>query len=230
MTTFGIRLAARLLHHLADEEAEQTLLAAAVGLDLAGVGGEDARRPAARAPSVSVIATSPRYASAREAGLALAATASSKRSRGSALRAPRRPSRARRVFAPAGIGWFMTKLTRLALGTPAATSARVDRIPVGRDERPGVVAARAPSREARDPCGRQLRQLAAQPLDERRLGHERDEVGLGEVAVVVRLLLRAVRGQRVGVRLVVVGAAARPPPRARTARSARGPPRRSRGR
>ncbi len=37
----GIRLPAGLLHHLADEEAEQALLAAAVRLDLAGVGGED---------------------------------------------------------------------------------------------------------------------------------------------------------------------------------------------
>ena len=41
LTTFGIRLAAGLLHHLADEEAEQALLAAPVRLDLAGVGGED---------------------------------------------------------------------------------------------------------------------------------------------------------------------------------------------
>src|SRR5207248_9626713 len=37
-----IRLSLCLLHHLADEEAEQPLLAAAVGLDLAGVAGEDA--------------------------------------------------------------------------------------------------------------------------------------------------------------------------------------------
>src|SRR5581483_742916 len=36
-----IGLALRLLHHLADEEAEQALLAAAEGLDLAGVRGQD---------------------------------------------------------------------------------------------------------------------------------------------------------------------------------------------
>ena len=47
-------------------------------------------------------------------------------------------------------------------------------------------------------------QLAAQPLDRRRLRLDGHEVGLREVAVVVRLLLRAVRRQAVVVRLVVV--------------------------
>src|SRR5579859_3895990 len=36
-----VGLAAGFLHHLADEEAEQALLARAVGLDLAGVRGDD---------------------------------------------------------------------------------------------------------------------------------------------------------------------------------------------
>ena len=55
-----------------------------------------------------------------------------------------------------------------------------------------------------DPRGRQLRQLGAQPLDELGGRLERHEVRLGEVAVVVRLLLRATRSQRVGGGVVVV--------------------------
>ena len=41
MTTLGSALPAGLAHHLADEEAEHALLAAAVRLDLLRVGGED---------------------------------------------------------------------------------------------------------------------------------------------------------------------------------------------
>ena len=48
------------------------------------------------------------------------------------------------------------------------------------------------------------RELAAQPLDELRRRLDRHEVGLGEVAVVVGLLLRAVHREPVGVGVVVV--------------------------
>ena len=55
-----------------------------------------------------------------------------------------------------------------------------------------------------NPRDRQLGHLPAQALDELRRRLDRDEVGLGEVAVVVRLLLRAVDRQAVGVGVVVV--------------------------
>src|SRR5262249_36424014 len=58
--------------------------------------------------------------------------------------------------------------------------------------------------EPRYPRSGKLGQLAPQPVDESGLRLDRNEIGLGEVAVVLRLLLRAVRRQRVGVGLVVV--------------------------
>src|SRR5207247_8167785 len=49
--------------------------------------------------------------------------------------------------------------------------------------------------EARAPLARQLRQSRADLLDPRAVDRERDEVRLGEVAVVVRVLLRAHRAR-----------------------------------
>ena len=51
---------------------------------------------------------------------------------------------------------------------------------------------------------RKLRQLAAKPLDHLGRRLDRHEVGLGEIAVVVRLLLRAARRQRPGRHVEVI--------------------------
>ena len=57
-------------------------------------------------------------------------------------------------------------------------------------------------------------------------GHHRHQVGLGEVAVVVRVLLRAQAGERAVARVEVERLLARPPPRSRAARAAEpAPPR-----
>ena len=108
-------------------------------------------------------------------------------------------------FAPAGIGWFIAKLNASRSATPPADEPAVRRVAVGGDERPGVVDAerlrvRARSRRPAAPGSSPRSRSTSSAL---RL--DRHEVGLREVAVVVRLLLRAVRRQRVGVRLVVVG-------------------------
>ena len=59
--------------------------------------------------------------------------------------------------------------------------------------------------EPADPHRRQLRQLRAQALDELRGRLDRNEIRLGEVAVVVGLLLRPARGQGRGGGVEVVG-------------------------
>ena len=56
-----------------------------------------------------------------------------------------------------------------------------------------------------DPPRRALRHLGPQPFDQLRGRLDRDEVGLGEVAVVVGLLLRPPRGQRAAAGVEVVG-------------------------
>ncbi len=61
----------------------------------------------------------------------------------------------------------------------------------------------SPTRRIR--VGRQLGQLCAKPLDQLGRGLDRHEVGLGEVAVVVRLLLRPARRQRPRRDVEVVG-------------------------
>src|SRR5579859_2708412 len=107
-------------------------------------------------------------------------------------------------------------VSRLRGELPELPAARIDRIgqelgvsdawalvTPGRDERPGVGDAELLP-DAVDASSRQLRQLAAQPRDERLLGLDRNEVGLREIAVVVRFLLGAVRRQRVCVGVVVV--------------------------
>ena len=78
------------------------------------------------------------------------------------------------------------------------------RLVAGRDELVREVVADL-RLDAADARAGQLAELPAQPLDELRRRLDRHEVGLREVAVVVRLLLRAVHGQPVGVRVVVVG-------------------------
>src|SRR5207302_5990531 len=59
--------------------------------------------------------------------------------------------------------------------------------------------------ESANTRGRKLADPFPEALDELPRRLQWHEVGLGEVAVVVRLLLRAVHGQMVRVRVVVVG-------------------------
>ena len=86
----------------------------------------------------------------------------------------------------------------------APAARRVSRAVAAAGDEPGLRRLQAERRPRPNPRARQLRQLAAQPLDDRGLGLDRDEIRLGEVAVVVRLLFRAVRREPVGAGLVVV--------------------------
>ena len=90
-----------------------------------------------------------------------------------------------------------------------AVGAGRDRRPPEPVEAPGHEHERAleveRSLDVADPLRRELRELGPERVDERRRRLDRDEIGLGEVAVVVRLLLRTPRREPVVGDVEVVG-------------------------
>src|SRR6185436_3854632 len=198
-----IRAAAGLLHHLADEEAEEALLAAAVLLDLPRVGSED---PVDERPELGRVGDGllRQVRLGGEAGVA--------RTRHRLVECLPRDAVARldelRELGRVDGGRVDARAGELVHddvrdGAPVARRRLVERIAPGRHEplRGGEVELLL---EAADPRTRELAQLRPHPLDElcRRL--DRNEVGLREVAVVVGLLLRAPRGEPAGVDVEVV--------------------------
>ncbi len=124
------------------------------------------------------------------------------RSRASTSRASSLPETAA-GSTPAPTSAFAMTFAAATLSAPAEIVSCQSRVePAGHEHR------RALEVELRldppDPGRRQLRKLAAQPLDELGGRLDRDQIRLREVAVVVRLLLLAVRRQRTGRGVEVV--------------------------
>ena len=93
---------------------------------------------------------------------------------------------------PVPASWFMMTFAAARRSAPGRDRRLVEPVAAAGDEDVGAVEVER-ALEPADARGRQLGNLRAQALDELRRRLDRDEVGLGEVAVVVGLLLRAPR-------------------------------------
>src|SRR5581483_6979512 len=199
-----IGLALRLLHHLADEEAEQALLARAVVLDLGEVRGEngvDQRRELRRLRDGDLLEQVVDRLRADEPHSLLEGSAGDPAAGAEELR---ELSGVDRAGVAAGRREGVHDDVRSVGGVgPGGDGAFVEAGAAGRHEPDGRLVVER-GLETPDPRAGRFGQLRAQPVDQRTLRDDGHEVGLGKVAVVLRLFLRPVRRERVALGVVVV--------------------------
>ena len=198
----------RLLHHLADEEAEQPSLPPRYASTWPGIRGEDARPRSARAPTCPTPPPARDRARRRTPARRACAIASS-----NALRGIR--SRAATSFAssagdtaagstPAPTSVFATTFAAATGVGPRRDGLLPERVEAAGDEhrRPVEVERRTRCGWIRSAGGSGSSPRSRSTSSAERL--DRDEVRLGEVAIVVRLLLRPPRRERACRRVEVV--------------------------